>query len=85
MITHVAIRQKDGRIFSLPKPYRHHHVLKMMRNLEEDCTELMGENQGFLNDKGKYLTRMVGAVYAIEREQIEELATPPFLFSEDLW
>lgn len=51
MITHVAIKQSDGKIFSMPKPYRHGDILKKMENKEKLIFGFMNENNIFLDRK----------------------------------
>lgn len=61
MITHVAIKDRYGKIWSLPKPNRHGHVIHKMHVVEgkEVALYLLGEQiQGFLNDKGMFLNRL---------------------------
>ena len=91
MITHVAIRQ-DGKIYSLPEPFRHHHVIKTMARICELPTPINGE-QGFLwtsEDHDtltimhvSFLTRRQAAkamyMFGYMEEEKEEL------FSEDIW
>ncbi len=82
MIVGVAIHGETY-FLSLSKPARHHHVI---RGLAADGvpTPIWGE-QGFVTDKGVFLTRKQAAAHAIVCGQIEELTTPPYLYSEDLW
>lgn len=84
MITHVAIKQVDGRVFSLPRPYRHHHVIKVMVDVCSEEPPIIGE-QGFLDSTGAFLNRIEAAEVAFCHGQYEELDSPPRLFSEDLW
>jgi len=98
-ITHVAIRFQD-RIWSLPRPYRHHHVLLTISWLVEEFGQYTKEtferitrdnedptdDQGFLDESGKYLTRGQAEVNAFENDQVKNgaLIGGP-LTSEDLW
>jgi len=85
MITHVAIQHTDGRVFSLPKPFRHNHVIKMMVEICELPKPISGE-QGFLNHKGRFLNRKDAAINARLSGQLHDtLYDPERLFSEDLW
>ena len=79
MITHVAIKTDDGKIYSLPKPKRHYNIFWENVTLTEQ-----GE-QGFLDENGNFLTRKQGAHYARSHKQIEKLKWPSYLYSEDLW
>lgn len=96
-ITHVAIRFQ-GRTWSLPRPYRHHHVLRTILWLVEefgeytkeqiDGVDTHGDDQGFLDATGAYLTRKQAMISAAANEQITKPGHPTIkdmLFSEDLW
>lgn len=109
-ITHVAIRHK-GKVYSLPAPNRHHHILWMIAKEKglpdvpevvdadklavkpeadvEGCGKKVrrkGEEQGFLDDSGRYLTRD-GALEIVKLNgQLKNgrvIGGP--LTSEDLW
>ena len=82
MIVGVAIK-KDQIVYFLPEPYRHHHVIKMMKRDYADGKP--HKYQGFVTDDWKYLTRKEAAIYALENGQCSKLGYPPRLFSEDLW
>lgn len=87
MITHVAIRFK-GTVYSLPKPNRHHNVIHhIVETTGEKFVDAYGENQGFLDDQGRYLTRRQALIVARKagqllphREVVQEM-----LFSENVW
>lgn len=89
MITHVAIRW-DGRIWSLPRPYRHHHVIETISRLTGakyiDCRD-DNQDQGFLDDTGRYVNRVDGLAEALKNKQVkdENDIRHGMLFSEDLW
>lgn len=55
-ITHVAIMMEDGRIWSLPKPARHHHII---RAYFDSTGEVVGSDavQGFLAYDIQFITR----------------------------
>lgn len=79
-ITHVAIKY-DDHIFSLPKPNRHHHVIRMIGGIP-------GPNiQGFLDDEGRFLDRKEALQVALAAGQVLNPADirANQLFSEDLW
>jgi len=84
MIVGVAIK-KDHIVFCLPKPFRHGHVIKMMKYSYNEGRPLI--HQGFITDDWKYLNREDALVHAIiSRQCLEEnILNPPELFSEDLW
>jgi hypothetical protein len=78
--THVAIKINDL-IYTLPKPYRHHHIIKKLSELGINTYEHK-DTQGFIFN-GEFVNRSDGAVLAEQTGYI--LKTPPSLFSEDLW
>lgn len=82
MIVAAAIRQ-DGVVYALPAPARHHDVIHHMvgRGLPRPIT---GE-QGFIDHHRGFVGRERAGRIAIENGQIETLAQPPLLYSEDLW
>lgn len=87
-ITHVAVRFRDV-VYSLPRPNRHHDVLRKIREEtgEERLTNMNGENQGFLNESGRYLTRKQALISAQLNGQTRE-DRPIWhgeLYSENLW
>jgi hypothetical protein len=86
-ITHVAIRFQE-KIWSLPRPYRHHHIFRMICYLDPDvtCVNSHGEDQGFLDESGRYLTRDQAEVSANLNDQIKGgKIIGGVLTSEDLW
>ena len=96
MITHVAIKF-DGRVWSLPKPYRHCHIMHMIVNLSKVFGDWTGDkfeqvishndyDSGFLDDKGLFLNRKEALVHASSLTQLNE--SPVYgdeLFSENVW
>lgn len=92
MITHVAIRFQ-GKVWSLPRPYRHHHIIRVIMYLDGKfgngnltAVDTHGDDQGFLDDTGKYLTRREAEVVAQQCNQIKNgKIIGGVLTSEDLW
>jgi len=95
MITHVAIIF-DGRVWSLPKPYRHNHIFGMIHNLSKEFGMWTGDqfdyisvdhnDQGFLTDTGTFLTRKKALDYARSLSQLNESEIQgDELYSENLW
>lgn len=80
MIVAAAIRV-NGLILSLPRPYRHHDIIKHAADLR--IKELLSD-QGFLTSDGEYVDRTRGKAIAIEAGQ-KFLSERYQLFSEDLW
>lgn len=77
-----AIRQ-DGKIYSMPPPMRHGHVIHSM--VTKGCKTPITGDQGFLLSNGKFADRKVAGVIAVAAGQIKELSHPPRLYSEDMW
>ena len=91
MITHVAVRF-NGKLWSLPRPYRHHHIIRVIMYLDNmhggelDSVDAHGDDQGFLDDTGQYLTRKEAEVHAALNGQIKNgKIIGGVLTSEDLW
>jgi hypothetical protein len=85
-LTHVACKDRDGRIWSLPCPFRHHHVLKVMHDHGARCAEDNHYSQGFLDQDGRYLHRKAAFVNADLNKQIKNgKIIGGVLTSEDLW
>lgn len=85
MITHVAIIHK-GTLYSLPKPNRHHNVIRLIYA----CTghPVYGQTEGFLDRHGSFIGRKTAANIVADTKQplrFEKLVSPPNLYSEDLW
>lgn len=82
-LTHVAIRY-GMRVWSLPAPYRHHHIFSVMRYLGE---EVKGDGeQGFLDDSGRFIRRSAAKLVAQVNGQLKNGKTiAHILTSEDLW
>ena len=86
MITHVAIIF-DGKTYSLPKPNRHHHVIRHILETNSHVDHISGDRQGFLDDKGTFLNRREALAHALECEQVKDPTAirAGRLFSEDVW
>lgn len=86
-ITHVAIRFM-GVTYSLPKPNRHHDVIRHIVELTGAKTvDSRCDDQGFLDESGRYLTRKQALLSAEYNKQLikRPLAMHAGLFSEDVW
>lgn len=83
MITHVAIQYK-GKLYSLPKPNRHHHIIHQIE-LETGDTGIYGD-QGFLDDQGNFLDRAAALLHAQACHQLNDRPLwDDWLYSENLW
>lgn len=77
----------DDDVFSLPKPKRHHDVLRSIIDLESISDKSRhGATQGFLTSKGRFVDRSEGFQIAKAARQIKTKHGPKdVLFSEDMW
>ncbi len=84
-ITHVAIRFQ-GKVYSLPPPNRHHDVIwDIVAQTGVPCVD--NDEQGFLDESGRFLNRKQALVSARLFGQIKD-ETKIYcgqLFSENLW
>lgn len=84
-LTHVAMRFK-GQTWSLPRPFRHHDIIRLIVELTGvDSVDTIGDDQGFLDASGAYLTRTQAQVNAELNRQIKSGQRVVRLHSEDLW
>jgi hypothetical protein len=87
-VTRVAIKTADG-VFSLPRPNRHHHILRFL--FSQGPRDYNSEVEGFTDEYGNFLTRREAYEIAAKNGQIDRSWHPPNsydgdkLFSEDLW
>ena len=82
-IVGVAI-QFNGATVTMPKPNRHHHIIRAVGGISGASRE------GFVDDAGKFLGRKEAYVLAVANGQINRKPGPEHyqgdqLFSEDLW
>lgn len=83
MITHVAIKDSNGKIWALEKPNRHHDIIRWIYdvNSKEYAKNLLSSHeQGFTNYVGEFFNRTDAYRHAVDCQQINKE-----LFSEDLW
>jgi len=86
-ITHVAIRFR-GKVYSLPSPNRHHHVISMIvAETGAHTVDARDDDQGFLDETGTFLRRGQALVSAQLHGQIKPGAVirGAKLYSEDVW
>lgn len=96
MIEAAAIRW-NNRVYTVPKPGRHDTVFAFMAKENPEHTgPFIGDEQGFITDRGAFVDRETAAAIALRSEQVidpktqeildpQELNWPPNLYSEDLW
>jgi hypothetical protein len=78
----VAVAVRVGLlVWSLPRPSRHHHVLKVLHAQGVPCDG----DRGFVDAKGRFLTREQALVAARACGQIGAGVIGGVLTSEDLW
>lgn len=82
MILTAAIRQ-SGVIYTLPRPARHHDIIKHMVVDKGIPAPITGE-QGFIDDHEGFIGRKSAFVIALKCNQVR-LESMPKLFSEDMW
>lgn len=84
-----AVRTDDGVIHFFPAPCRHHHTIHALhraRSAEAESGLIVARGeQGFVMSDGTFAGREEAGRCAIAAGQINELAHPPRLYSEDLW
>lgn len=74
----------NGIIYSLPRPNRHHDVIRLIHN-ETGAMNIRGE-QGFITSDSRFVAREPAKVIASAAGQLLSRASDlPELFSEDLW
>ena len=78
-----------GIVYSLPKPYRHHHIIRLLaheirvRNLKHDYFG----TEGFLTSEGKFVNRheALDIFIAAKQEFIDPYIYSSGLYSENCW
>jgi hypothetical protein len=83
MIKRAAIKGRDGKVWSVPPPGRHHDVIRLMA--DNGCPTPISGVQGFLDIYGEFVGRRRAARMALNSGQVNKLRWPPNLYSEDLW
>ena len=79
-----AILADDGIPFYLPRPARHHDIIRAMAD-NGHKTPITGE-QGFMTTERRFVDRKEGLLIAIKAGQIvKKHGNDTILFSEDLW
>lgn len=99
MITHVAIRATDGKLYILPSPNRHHNILWTYgpQLTGPERVAFRDGEQGFMIDGEEFVSRKPAKLYALKtgqylslpqyeaRHGVPRAYTGSDLFSEDLW
>lgn len=86
-ITHVACIDTEGRVWSLPRPFRHDAILRLMYEHGTRCAEDNHYSQGFLDASGRYLHRKAAIASAELNNQLKDgkIRGGGILTSEDVW
>lgn len=79
-ITSAAIVTFDLRVWSLPSPFRHHHIFALAALLG---SEINTHTQGFCTSSGRFVNRK--EAMHIARKASQTNSFKPDLYSEDLW
>ena len=84
-IAGVAIKDINGKIYQLPKPYTHSDIL--LQYFSEHHTPMVEKEQGFYTDHGRYVDRKQAFKIASASGQILDLskAKNGILTVEDVW
>lgn len=79
----VAAAINVGMTISMPPPARHHTILHAFSNWSDWMVQ--PHEQGFLTDRGRYVSREEAYCIAFRAGQVTKTINPTQLFSEDLW
>jgi hypothetical protein len=89
-VERAAILGSDGVVYSVPRPGRHNHVIRLMSQRhgwqpgDGPVAAVRGSTQGFVLSDGSFATREHAARVAFEAGQIDAFRMQG-LYSEDLW
>lgn len=88
MIICAAIKQ-DNAVYQLPKPARHHDIIRYMVEIAGLPKPITGE-WGFIDDVEGFVDRITASRLAVEAGQVHEIQVTRLdgyrgLYSEDLW
>ena len=77
---------KLEKIWTLPIPARHHHLIQSVAALAPESLPVRADEQGFLTDSGRFVSREEGLTIARQSGQIRSKHPPMWqLCSEDMW
>ena len=81
-----AIRDINGKVWTLPRPRRHHDIIRSMREAGYDGPVNGVDQQGFVLSDGRYCRRKVAWHVAEDAGQLKNgKMIGPQLTTEDLW
>ena len=75
----------DDTCYSIIRPARHHHIMRMITLIKGNYDWVGDEDQGFMTTLQRFVDRIEGAKIALDTGQLPALHWPPRLYSEDLW
>lgn len=80
-----AAIKRGLQVFVLPRPNRHCDVFVMLRKRFPGL-QIQPDDQGFVTNTGRFVSREEAAKIAIAAGQLAECKFQPnYLFTEDLW
>lgn len=85
-ITGVAMLTGDGRMFALPRPYRHNHLFALAAFINQGPGD--SHTDGFMTSAGRFVGREEAQQICIAAGQPNRRSgnpTDPKLYSEDVW
>lgn len=80
--------QHDGKIYSKPAPYRHHHILHEMAKRRHGVivSSIAAGQQGFYTNEREFIDRREGKLVARKSGQnLRDTGPAHVLFTEDMW
>lgn len=83
-----AALHMEGQTYTLPRPARHGDLFKANCEVVNGIVRspLMGAEQGFVTDTGRFVDRKEGCRIARAANQlIQKTGGPDTLYTEDLW
>ena len=83
-IKQAAIRDDAGKVWTLPRPARHHNIVKLIYDSGSVKSSYL-DGQGFILDNNVFVSRIEAAKIALSNGQCIKLIAPPNLYSEDVW
>lgn len=84
MIKQAAIKDENGKIYTLPQPARHSLIIKTL--IEAEIRYLLPSAvQGFLTDDNRFVDRIEAMKIARESGQVTAVTDRKELYTEDLW
>lgn len=84
----VAIKYANGITCSLPRPNRHHHIIRALAAMGVDHPTPASSVQGFVTDSGRFVDRREAGRIADATGQAKRTVGSRVggdLYSEDLW